>query len=117
MAIPSVCSHIREIKEVTPGAEGCEECLAAGDSWIELRLCLTCGHVGCCNESPNRHAQRHFKDTGHPVMRSFEPGESWMWCFVDDIMLDGAVTRHADPVTSKAFLRRLDLFEGLSDQD
>ncbi|GGK67630.1 hypothetical protein Sme01_09300 [Sphaerisporangium melleum] len=62
--------------------EGCEECLAEGRRYIHLRLCVTCGHVGCCDSSPGRHATRHFQETGHPVMRSFQDGEAWLWCFV-----------------------------------
>lgn len=111
------CHHLDLVQDVVPGAEGCEECLAAGDSWVHLRLCLICGHVGCCNESPNRHAKRHFEETGHPVMRSFEPGEDWLWCYVDDILVSGWTARRADDVTSKAFLRRMELFSGLSDGD
>jgi uncharacterized UBP type Zn finger protein len=79
------CQHIAEINEVTPSAAGCEDCLRTGDWWVHLRLCQTCGHVGCCDESPNRHATAHFGATGHPVIRSFEPGESWLWCFVDEL--------------------------------
>jgi uncharacterized UBP type Zn finger protein len=72
---------------VTPSAEGCEECLASGEQWVHLRICLTCGHVGCCDQSKNRHARRHFQATGHPIMASLEPGESWRWCYVDRTML------------------------------
>ena len=67
---------------------GCEECLKLGSSWVHLRLCLTCGHVGCCDSSPNRHATKHFTHTTHPVMASFEPGERWAWCYVDQMELD-----------------------------
>ena len=74
--------HDRFVPPKTP--HGCEECLAVGDTWVHLRLCLDCGHVGCYDSSPNRHATAHFRDTGHPVMRSFEPGEAWRWCFVDE---------------------------------
>jgi hypothetical protein len=82
------CVHLREAPRViaarTP--EGCEECLRDGTRWVHLRLCLTCGHVGCCDSSPQRHATRHFQETEHPVMRSFEPGEAWRWCFVDALL-------------------------------
>ncbi len=82
------CAHLvaaAELPEPTPGTpEGCEECLRDGTSWVHLRLCLTCGHVGCCDSSPNRHATAHFRETGHPVVRSFEPGEAWRWCYEDD---------------------------------
>lgn len=81
------CSHAAAIGEVTPGSAGCEECLALGDSWVHLRLCMTCGHVGCCDSSKNRHATKHFHTTGHPVVRSFQPGESWAWCYADEVML------------------------------
>jgi uncharacterized UBP type Zn finger protein len=63
--------------------DGCAECLAEGTPWVHLRLCLTCGHIGCCDSSPRRHASGHFDQTGHPVIRSFEPGEDWRWCFAD----------------------------------
>jgi uncharacterized UBP type Zn finger protein len=79
------CQHMGEIHEVTPSANGCEDCLRTGDWWVHLRLCQTCGHVGCCDESPNRHATAHFTGTGHPVISSFEPDEHWMWCFVDEV--------------------------------
>ena len=81
------CEHLAQagVAEArTP--EGCEECLAIGSTWVHLRLCLTCGHVGCCVSSPNRHASAHFRDVDHPVVRSFQPGESWRWCFVDEIV-------------------------------
>lgn len=64
----------------------CEDCVKTGDSWLHLRMCLTCGHVGCCDSSPNRHASAHFRHSRHPLMRSIEPGEAWIWCFVDQIV-------------------------------
>lgn len=80
------CEHLQaappSIKPTSP--EGCEECLRDGTQWVHLRLCLACGHVGCCDSSPERHADRHFHETTHPVMRSFETGEAWRWCFVDE---------------------------------
>lgn len=79
------CEHFGHARPVTPGADGCEECLRAGDTWVHLRLCLDCGHVGCCDSSKNRHATRHFRTTDHPVIRSFEPGEGWGWCYVDQL--------------------------------
>jgi len=85
---PHTCPHVKEIRPVTPNSEGCEECLATGDRWVHLRLCLTCGHVGCCDSSKNKHATKHFHATGHPVMRSAEPGEDWGWCYVDEIQYD-----------------------------
>ena len=78
------CNHLSQIQEVTPSAEGCEDCLKTGGWWVHLRVCLICGHVGCCDNSPNKHATEHFHATSHPLIRSFEPGESWRWCYVDE---------------------------------
>jgi uncharacterized UBP type Zn finger protein len=80
------CSHLDQIRDAAPSGDGCEECLASGDSWVHLRLCLSCGHVGCCDSSKNKHATRHFHATNHPLIRSFQPGETWVWCYVDQIM-------------------------------
>jgi len=77
------CTHQSMIHEVTPSAEGCEECLRIGSGWVHLRICLTCGHVGCCDNSPNKHASRHFKETGHPIIQSFDSDEDWRWCYID----------------------------------
>jgi uncharacterized UBP type Zn finger protein len=77
------CSHFDQIHAVTPSANGCEECLLTGDTWVHLRLCLTCGHVGCCDDSKNKHASRHYRTSSHPIIQSFEPGEEWGFCFVD----------------------------------
>ncbi|MFJ5834262.1 UBP-type zinc finger domain-containing protein [Streptomyces sp. NPDC093089] len=81
----SECPHVAEMPrpEPVPQAETCPECLADGTHPVQLRLCLSCGHVGCCDSSAGRHATGHFSSTGHPVMRTFEPGEAWRWCFVD----------------------------------
>jgi len=80
------CTHVADIRDVTPSStEGCTDCLAKGAGWVHLRECLTCGHVGCCDSSPGKHASAHFRATGHPVMRSFEPLEEWRWCFVDKL--------------------------------
>ena len=81
------CTHINEAKEdIAPKTpEGCEECLAMGDTWVHLRLCLTCGHVGCCDNSKNKHATKHFHETEHPVIKSFEQGENWKYCYVDNV--------------------------------
>jgi uncharacterized UBP type Zn finger protein len=85
------CTHLDQVKDVTPRTpDGCEECLAAGGDWVHLRLCLACGHVGCCDNSPSKHATKHFRKIHHAVMRSFEPGEDWGWCYVDDLMLEPA---------------------------
>jgi uncharacterized UBP type Zn finger protein len=78
------CEHTNQIAIVTPSSTGCEDCLKIGGHWVHLRLCLTCGHVGCCDSSPNKHARRHFQAVGHPVVRSAEPGESWLYCWADD---------------------------------
>ena len=82
------CPHLESLSEVTPSADGCEDCLRSGATWFHLRLCLTCGHVGCCDRSPNQHATAHFHEVGHPVIRSFEPDESWVWCFVDEELFE-----------------------------
>ena len=84
--MPEPCPHAAQVKDVTPNTKGCEECLKIGSTWVHLRLCLTCGHVGCCDSSPNRHATAHYNATKHPVIRSNEPGESWMWCYADQVM-------------------------------
>jgi CPA2 family monovalent cation:H+ antiporter-2 len=79
----SKCSHTDQAQVVTPSAAGCEECLALGDAWVHLRICMTCGHVGCCDSSKNKHATKHFQATEHPIVKSFEPGEEWAWCYED----------------------------------
>ena len=84
----ALCKHLDSIRDVKPHTKGCEECLKTGGHWVHLRLCLECGHVGCCDSSPGRHATKHFHATKHPIMRSLEPGESWMWCFVDEIEIE-----------------------------
>jgi len=86
----AVCAHVRLIKVVAPSADGCEDCLRIGGSGLHLRLCMTCGHVGCCDSSPNKHATAHFRKTGHPIIKSFEPGEDWGWCYVDETDLDAS---------------------------
>ena len=83
----AACEHILTATDPRPRTpNGCEECLKSGDSWVHLRLCLSCGHIGCCDSSKNRHATKHFDTIGHPVVRSFEPGERWRWCYVDEVM-------------------------------
>ncbi|MEO1365879.1 MAG: NAD-binding protein, partial [Acidobacteriota bacterium] len=82
--VDSACSQAGSVMSVLPTSQGCEECLRLGDSWVHLRVCMTCGHVGCCDSSPNRHATAHFHETGHPVVRSLEPGETWGWCYIDE---------------------------------
>ncbi|MCW5859871.1 MAG: UBP-type zinc finger domain-containing protein [Caldilineales bacterium] len=83
------CTHLDQITvhNVTPGAHGCEDCLKIGGRWVHLRICLSCGHIGCCDNSPNRHATKHFQATGHPIIPSYQPGEDWQWCFVDKELL------------------------------
>lgn len=81
------CSHRGLIMDVEPRTAGCEECLRSGGRWVHLRMCRICGHVGCCDSSPGRHATAHFHETGHPIARSIEPGESWSWCYVDEEVL------------------------------
>jgi hypothetical protein len=84
-----VCTHLDQIK-VTPPAEvaGCEDCLRIGSQWVHLRVCLTCGHVGCCDSSPNKHASAHAAEAAHAIVRSAEPGETWCWCYVDDVAFE-----------------------------
>jgi uncharacterized UBP type Zn finger protein len=85
------CTHLDQINDVTPRTpEGCEECLQMGDTWVHLRLCLICGHVGCCDNSKNKHATKHFHTTDHPIIQSFERGEDWIWCYVDEVYLQPA---------------------------
>jgi len=86
----STCTHLDEITPVPPETTGeCPECVAAGGTWVHLRACLECGHVGCCDSSPAKHATAHFHASAHPVMRSIEPGEHWGWCFVDEVLVPG----------------------------
>lgn len=81
------CVHLGQVNlnidARTP--QGCEECLRTGSSWVHLRICLSCGHVGCCDQSRNKHGTKHFRSTGHPVIKSYEPEENWLWCYVDEI--------------------------------
>ncbi len=84
--MPEDCTHLDQIKFRHTNKRGCEECLKMGDTWVHLRLCLICGHVGCCDSSKNKHATKHFHSTKHPLIRSIEPGESWIWCYVDEAM-------------------------------
>ena len=81
------CTHTDWIRDVTPSAEGCEDCLRIGGFWVHLRMCMTCGHVGCCDSSPNKHASKHARGSAHPIARSIEPGENWLWCYVDEVAL------------------------------
>jgi hypothetical protein len=82
------CTHLDAARDVEPSTtQGCEDCLRLGTSWVHLRECLVCGHVGCCDNSPERHATGHFQSSGHPLIRSFEPGEDWGWCYADELFL------------------------------
>lgn len=82
------CSHLDQIRDVSPSSDGCEACRAIGSGWVHLRECLTCGLVACCDSSPNRHASGHARESGHAIARSFEPGEDWAWCFVDEVYVE-----------------------------
>jgi Zn-finger in ubiquitin-hydrolases and other protein len=83
------CKHLDQIRIEPPeSVEGCEDCLRIGARWVHLRVCLTCGHVDCCDSSPNRHASQHVADVGHPVVRSAQPGETWCWCYEDRVMFE-----------------------------
>jgi uncharacterized UBP type Zn finger protein len=80
------CTHLDQIKVTHPSAHVCEDCIRLGDEWVHLRMCLICGHLGCCDSSKNKHATKHFQGVGHPLIRSAEPGEVWIWCYLDEIM-------------------------------
>ena len=82
------CTHSDTIRDVTPSARGCEDCLKTGSWWVHLRLCRTCGHVGCCDDSPNKHATKHFKATDHPIIEGYDPPEGWGWCYVDETFVE-----------------------------
>jgi uncharacterized UBP type Zn finger protein len=106
--MPGPCEHLVAAAErkagVKPSGPGCQECLVSGDEWVHLRLCLSCGHVGCCDQSPNKHATQHFRHTKHPVIRSYEPEEDWAYCYTDDEAVEvlparpgEAARKHYDP--------------------
>jgi hypothetical protein len=82
------CMHLNQINDVQPSAQGCEECLKTGDWWVHLRECLIGGHVSCCDSSPNRHVTKHFYATEYPLVQSFQPGEHWIWCYVDKVVME-----------------------------
>jgi uncharacterized UBP type Zn finger protein len=92
------CEHFGEIREIRAGTNGCVDCMAIGAPWNELRICLICGHVGCCEDSEHTHALKHFNQTGHPMIASFEPGETWGWCYID--------RRYFDPMPGRLPKRR-----------
>ena len=82
------CTHLSTITTVAPSGNGCVECLQTGGRWVHLRRCTDCGHIGCCDSSPGRHATAHSHGSSHPIVQSFEPGEDWYWCYVDDLMFE-----------------------------
>ena len=84
------CSHLGSVQyfDLPDEVEGCEECLQLGTRWVHLRMCQTCGHIGCCDNSEGKHATAHYKAIGHPIIRSAQPGEDWSWCYVDELMLE-----------------------------
>jgi hypothetical protein len=84
------CSHFDATIEVAPDNTGCGDCLAIGGRWVHLRRCTQCGHVACCDNSPNRHATAHFRATTHPIVQSYEPGEEWFWCYADELFFQVA---------------------------
>ena len=94
------CTHLAGIRDVTPSALGCEECLKTGSVWLHLRICRSCGHVGCCDDSPNKHATKHFHATRHPIIEGYDPPEGWGWCYVDEVMFDlsDRKTPHNGPI-------------------
>ncbi len=86
------CHHLSTVRDVMPRTPaGCEECLASGGRWVHLRLCQECGHVGCCDSSPGKHATKHFRESQHPIVRSLEPGEDWSWCYADEVFMQPAL--------------------------
>ena len=84
----STCPHLWQTREVVPASAGCAACVELGDTWVHLRVCLTCGNVGCCDQSINKHASAHFRATRHHVARTIQPGESWRWCYADKVLDD-----------------------------
>ncbi len=82
------CKHVEDAHDVTPSGNGCVECLQMGSRWVHLRLCMSCGHVGCCDSSPNRHARAHAGEVGHGIVEPFgETGDKWRWCFIDEVQV------------------------------
>ena len=87
MSTNSKCSHLDQIRDIEPDTNVCSECIIMGDTWVHLRMCMTCGHVGCCDSSKNTHATKHFHSSNHPIIQSLEPGENWIYCYVDDVAM------------------------------
>ena len=87
MSAAGSCTHLDQVEYVAPEGDvtGCPQCMAAGDAWVHLRMCQTCGQIGCCDNSQNRHATRHYEESGHPIIRSVEPGDEWSWCYRDEL--------------------------------
>lgn len=98
-----ICHHLQLISNPKPSGSGCKECLAQGGSWLHLRRCLICGHIGCCDDSPNKHATRHAHESQHPLIQSYEPGEDWIWCYIDEVMFELPELKNSPshPVTDK----------------
>ena len=98
--VSRTCSHHDLIRTVTPSALGCEECLKTGSWWVHLLICRSCGHVGCCDQSPGKHATKHFQASGHPIIEGYDPPEGWGWCYVDEVFLDLGehTTPHNGPI-------------------
>lgn len=96
----AACTHLTEIKITNTDEHVCEDCIKVGDSWLHLRMCLSCGHVGCCDSSRNKHARKHFHRIGYPLIRSIEPGERWIWCYIDSFACrsEDALTNSPAPV-------------------
>jgi len=94
------CTHTNQIRLTSTNTHVCEDCIKTGDKWVHLRMCLECGHVGCCDSSKNKHATKHFHGTNHPLMRSVEPGEAWVWCYVDSIFAGELHGRNLVPIAS-----------------
>jgi len=90
--VADACTHLDQVNDVTPSGDGCEDCIPLGDRWVHLRVCMSCGHVGCCDSSKNKHATAHFRAVAHPIVQSYEPGEDWWWCYVDEtgLFVEGA---------------------------
>jgi uncharacterized UBP type Zn finger protein len=89
--VQTECTHLDQVTTLVPNTpDGCEECLAMGDTWVHLRLCVSCGHVGCCDNSKNRHATKHYRHTSDPLIASYEPWENWMWCYPDELFIETA---------------------------
>jgi uncharacterized UBP type Zn finger protein len=97
----AACTHLDQVHEVRPRTPtGCEECLRIGSSWLHVRLCLSCGDVGCCDNSPHKHATAHYRHTNDPLIQSFEPGEDWAWCYVDEVFIEPALLPSGPPLTA-----------------